>query len=141
MIALLLATALAAEPCPHLAEGDQVPVGVVVAGRLACDGLVAPTQAVLARQAEAELLRAVLEETRAELARTQAQLARAEGEAEAALAERDGEHLARVSAEAALQALADQRQPVPGWVAVAGGTALGLGACWLAPGAPAWSGL
>ena len=140
MILLVIAHALAAEPCPVVAEGEPVPAGVVVAGRLACDGVLASTSDLASVRAELELVRAQVAEGQAELLRTQAALARAEGETQAAQAERDGEHIARVAAEAAIQALAEQRQPVPAWVAVAGGTALGLGACWLAPGAPQWGG-
>lgn len=127
---LLLGAALAAAPCPHLAQGDQVPAGVVVAGRLACDGVVAPTAAVAARAQELALVQADLEHARAAQARL-------EGEVAALTAERDAEHVARVAAEAALAAhqAAPRPRPLPQAVQVGGGVLLGLGACWLAPGA------
>jgi len=135
---LLLFTALAAEPCPVVAQGAPLPPGTVESGRLACDGVLVSTSDLASLRADLLQAQAAEQRALAELERERAKVAILEGEVEAVSAERDGEHIARVAAQAALESLTRTRPPVPGWVAVASGAGLGLGACWLAPGAPQW---
>jgi hypothetical protein len=136
---LFLATALAfANPCPVLAQGEPIPAGVVESGRLACDGVLLATADLASLRAELLRTQAAEQRALAEVERQRAQVALLEGEVQAVSAERDGERIARIAAQAAVESISSTRPPVPTWVAVAGGAGLGLGACWLAPGAPQW---
>lgn len=140
MIALLaIAAALAADPCPGLhgptdaSAGSPVPDGVVVAGRLACDGLLLSTEDARAPLVHAQELELELVAVRQELVAARAAL---ELEREA---RRDAELQARVA-----ESRLDLAQPaparrLPAWLPVAGGVGLGLAACWVAPGAPQWA--
>lgn len=129
----LLSLALAAEPCPGLAEGDPVPAGVVVGGRLACDGLLLATEdARAALVAEQEAL--------VQVAQLEGRLSQVQAQLDAEQEHRRLAELRAAVAEARLDlAPTPPARPLPAWVPVVGGAALGLSACWLAPGAPQWS--